>query len=318
VLAAPAALLLLNRRPAVVRPRDDRVAPLPVPVRSRSAPDRPRDRAFGEARSRPPLPALLRQLRSAPSSPRSASSPWTRRRRRSWRQVGNRVFDADAATRLYHETEAIPSSWWRRCEPRARATRLRRPGGGLSAFRPARTRVIAGRLAQLSDHARGRRRPRRDRARLRPVGLVRLVGDEDAVVGALDELWRKRIVREQGPNAYDLHSRQAAGRRLRRDERPPASPLHRRVAEALVPRTRRTLDPVSAQIAAHYEEAPASWSRRSPLLEGSGRRPGDIRPRRSDRPRRPRLVAARGSCPRAPGATAGSSISSSSSPRATG
>jgi len=55
---------------------------------------------------------------------------------------------------------------------------------------------------------------------------------------------------------------------------------------------------VSAEIAAHYESA-GLWSRRSPLLEGGGRRPGRLRPRRRDRPRRPRPHA---SPPAAPSA----------------
>ncbi len=78
---------------------------------------------------------------------------------------------------------------------------------------------------------------------------------EETVVRALDELWRRRIVREQGTDAYDFgHERirevayaamSAARRRF----------LHRRVAEALESVYRGNLDAVAGQVAAHYEKA---------------------------------------------------------------
>jgi predicted ATPase len=79
--------------------------------------------------------------------------------------------------------------------------------------------------------------------------------DEVALVRGLDELWQRRVVREQGTEAYDFgHEKirevivsemSAARRRL----------LHRQVAEALELIHADDLDAVSAQIAAHYEQA---------------------------------------------------------------
>jgi tetratricopeptide (TPR) repeat protein len=79
--------------------------------------------------------------------------------------------------------------------------------------------------------------------------------DEETSVRALDELWRRRIVREQGTDAYDFaHDRirevayaglSAARRRL----------LHRRVAETLEAVHAADLDAVAGQVAAHYEQA---------------------------------------------------------------
>ncbi len=79
--------------------------------------------------------------------------------------------------------------------------------------------------------------------------------DEDALVRGLDELWQRRIVREQGGDAYDFsHDKlreqaytalSTAHRRL----------LHRRVAESLAEVYTSDLDSVSRQIAAHYERA---------------------------------------------------------------
>lgn len=78
---------------------------------------------------------------------------------------------------------------------------------------------------------------------------------EEEIVRSLDELWQRRIVREQGEDAYDFSheklrevaytSLSAARRRL----------LHRRVAEALEAVTTLDLDAVSPQLAAHYEQA---------------------------------------------------------------
>ncbi|HEV7499975.1 MAG TPA: 6-hydroxy-D-nicotine oxidase, partial [Vicinamibacteria bacterium] len=83
----------------------------------------------------------------------------------------------------------------------------------------------------------------------------RLVGDEDVVVRALDELWRKRIVREQGPNAYDFTHDKLRDVAYGETSAPQRRRLHRRVAEVLVAAHQPDLDPVSAQIAAHYESA---------------------------------------------------------------
>ncbi|GCE24218.1 hypothetical protein KDK_80180 [Dictyobacter kobayashii] len=79
--------------------------------------------------------------------------------------------------------------------------------------------------------------------------------DEDAVVTSLDELWQRRIVREQEDESYDFsheklrqqayHSLSAIRRRQ----------LHRRVAEAFVAIYADDLDSVSQHVATHYERA---------------------------------------------------------------
>ncbi len=117
--------------------------------------------------------------------------------------------------------------------------------------------VIVARLAQLSPPAH------------ELINLAAVIGraftfavlaqasgaDEDTLVSGLDELWQRRIVREQGQDAYDFsHDKirevaytaiSAARRRL----------LHRRVAEALERGHGGSLDTVSGQIAAHFERA---------------------------------------------------------------
>ena len=78
--------------------------------------------------------------------------------------------------------------------------------------------------------------------------------ERELVVG-LDELWRRRIIREQGVDAYDF-----SHDRIREVAYGEISPmlrrhLHRRVAQALVDRHAHEIDAVSGQIAAHYDLA---------------------------------------------------------------
>jgi DNA-binding SARP family transcriptional activator len=81
---------------------------------------------------------------------------------------------------------------------------------------------------------------------------------EDAVVQALDELWQRRIVREQDGGTAETYD--FSHDKLREQAYASLSPayrhlLHRRVAEALETVYAGDLDAVSAQVAAHYERA---------------------------------------------------------------
>jgi serine/threonine protein kinase len=117
--------------------------------------------------------------------------------------------------------------------------------------------VIASRLAQLSI-------PSRELAGLAAVigraftyeVLVQASGyDEYMLVQGLDELWQRRIVREQGGETYDFSHdklREGAYTALSNARR---RLLHRRVAEALEKIYASDLGAVSGQIAAHYEGA---------------------------------------------------------------
>jgi predicted ATPase len=101
------------------------------------------------------------------------------------------------------------------------------------------------------------------------VGLAAVVGraftfdvlkhasgtDEETLVRGLDELWQRRIVREQGEAAYDFshdkireiaYADQSSARRRWQ---------HRQVAEALTTLYADQLDAVAEQIAGHYERA---------------------------------------------------------------
>jgi DNA-binding SARP family transcriptional activator len=129
-----------------------------------------------------------------------------------------------------------------------------------STLPPSVQSVLATRLAQLSPLA-------REVANVAAVigreftfsVLARASGEsEDAVVRGLDELWQRRIVREQGAGTaetYDFSHDKL--RELAYDSLSPAHQhlLHRRVAEALVEVYADDQDAISGQIAAHYERA---------------------------------------------------------------
>jgi DNA-binding SARP family transcriptional activator len=116
--------------------------------------------------------------------------------------------------------------------------------------------VIEARLSRLSESAR------------ELVGLAATIGrefttevlgragdaDQATLIRDLDELWRRRIVRERGPDGYDFSHdklRQVAYQGLSPARR---RRHHLRIAEAL--RAARDVD--SAQIARHFERAGAS------------------------------------------------------------
>jgi DNA-binding SARP family transcriptional activator len=134
---------------------------------------------------------------------------------------------------------------------------------GRQTLPPRAHAVIEARLAQLS----------RDGQEL--ASLAATVGraftfevlaaassqSEERLVEALDELWRRRIVRERAADAYDFSHdkiREAAYARAGPARR---HLLHRRVAQALERCHAGDLDRVAAQLAAHYEQA--GWAARA-------------------------------------------------------
>jgi DNA-binding SARP family transcriptional activator/predicted ATPase len=117
--------------------------------------------------------------------------------------------------------------------------------------------VIQARLAQLSPLAQGLAALAATIGRSFTFPVLAAAGqlDEVALSQQLDELWRRRIIRAQGVNAYDFSHdriREAAYTGISPIQRPQ---LHRRIAEALAAVYAEELDTVAAQLAAHYEQA---------------------------------------------------------------
>ncbi len=131
------------------------------------------------------------------------------------------------------------------------------PAPGDAGLPPRVRSVLEARLAQLSPPARALAELAATIGREFSFELLARAGtrDEEALVRALDELWRRRIVRERGASGYDFsHGKlqevayrgtSAARRRL----------LHRHVAQALEVLHAAEPGSVSYQVAAHYERA---------------------------------------------------------------
>ncbi len=167
-------------------------------------------------------------------------------------RLRGRPLDGDAAARLFAETEGNPlfvvealRAGWSGSE------------GEPHVLSPRVQAVIASRLARLSE-------PVHELAGLaaavgRPFTASLLAAasdlDEQSLVRGLDELWRRRIVREDGADAYDFdHDRirevayAELGPALRRRH-------HLRIATALAAAPGDEAEQASAEIAWHFEQA---------------------------------------------------------------
>jgi DNA-binding SARP family transcriptional activator len=183
-------------------------------------------------------------------------------------QMVGKEIDTGSAQLLYRETEGNPlfvvesvraglpdHDRDSKASPAQRLPHASLPDG--VSLPPKVQSVLEARLAQVSP-------PARELAALAStIGrefsfelLAEASGrDEHTLVGELDELWQRRIVRERGTHAYDFShdklrdvaygSMSAARRRL----------LHRNIAQALETHHAADLDPVNQQLAAHYERA---------------------------------------------------------------
>lgn len=117
--------------------------------------------------------------------------------------------------------------------------------------------VLQARLAQLSPHARELARVAAAIGRAFSLTILSQASasNEDGLVRALDELWQRRIVREQDQETYDFcHDK------LREVAYGELSPvrrrhLHCRIAGALEQMHVPVANRVSGQVAAHYEQA---------------------------------------------------------------
>lgn len=124
------------------------------------------------------------------------------------------------------------------------------------ALPPTVQAVITTRLGQISPPARQLAQVAAVIGRAFAVAVLAAASDlpEDALVEGVDELWRRRIVREQG-DGYDFSHDKI--REVAYAQVPPLrrQRLHRRVAQALEQHHAHQLAEVAGSLAAHYEQA---------------------------------------------------------------
>jgi tetratricopeptide (TPR) repeat protein len=86
--------------------------------------------------------------------------------------------------------------------------------------------------------------------------LLRVGGeDEETITHALDELWQRHVVREEGANLFDFTHDKLREVAYLETSLPKRRLLHRQIAQALEVIMADVLDDTSAQLAAHFEQA---------------------------------------------------------------
>ena len=117
--------------------------------------------------------------------------------------------------------------------------------------------VIQWRLQQLSEQARALLEAAAVIGRSFTHELLRTVSDvsEDTLIHSLDELWRRRIIRERGAVSYDFHHDFIRDVTYRSISPGWLRVYHRRTAEALLTLGPTAIDENSGRIAAHFAAA---------------------------------------------------------------
>ncbi|MDR0359205.1 MAG: AAA family ATPase [bacterium] len=168
-----------------------------------------------------------------------------------------RALEPEVAARLHQATGGFPlfvvegAELW--TEPARRGQLPSTVVPGLPAHARA---VLHGRLASLSTATRGLLELA---AVLGPDFSLELLAessdlDEAAMVAAIDDLWRRRLVRAAGPGSYDVSHDLIREAVLEAISPPRRWLLHRRAAQALELQQSGTPG-TAARIAFHYEEA---------------------------------------------------------------
>jgi DNA-binding SARP family transcriptional activator/tetratricopeptide (TPR) repeat protein len=160
------------------------------------------------------------------------------------------TIDPELAARLWSETEGNPLF----------VIEALRAGissdGSQEVLTPTMRAVLRARLGQLTD---GARRLAEAAAVIgRPFSFGLLVSatgiDERELVDHVDELWRRRIIREQGLT-YDFSHDKLRAVALEMVSPVRRRQLHRAVAEAIAVELHNDIDAASPQLAAHYDQA---------------------------------------------------------------
>jgi DNA-binding SARP family transcriptional activator len=179
-------------------------------------------------------------------------------------EVLEHTLDEQALARIYRETEGHPLF----IVERGRIEAAKQPGAGIGEALSQVQSVVAARLALLSEEARATAEVAAAIGRDFRFDILAEASDveENALVRAVDELWRRQIVRVQADERWDFsHDRirevaysgiGPARRRL----------IHRRIAQGMERLFADRLDEVSASIAVHLDRG-GQPARAVPFLE---------------------------------------------------
>ena len=179
-------------------------------------------------------------------------------------EVAEHPLDETALAHAFRETEGHPLF----IVERGRMELARQPGASGDTALPQVQSVVAARLALLSEEARAAAEVAAAVGRDFRFDILAEASDleEDVLVRALDELWRRHIVRVQADERWDFsHDRirevaysgiGPARRRL----------IHRRIAQGMELLFAGRLDEVSASIGAHLDRG-GQPARAVPFLE---------------------------------------------------
>ena len=166
------------------------------------------------------------------------------------RLCGEGTIDPQLAARLWGETEGNPLFV------------IEALRAGISSdesqavLTPTMRAVLRARLGQLTDGARRLAEVAAVIGRPFSVGLlVSATGtNEHELVDHVDELWRRRIIRDQGLT-YDFSHDKLRAVALEMISPARRRQLHRAVAEAIAVERHKDIDAASPQLAAHYDQA---------------------------------------------------------------
>jgi DNA-binding SARP family transcriptional activator len=163
---------------------------------------------------------------------------------------GEDTIDPELAARLWSETEGNPLFVIEALRARISSDRSQ------AVLTPTMRAVLRVRLDQLTD---GARRLAEVAAVIgRPFSVSLLASatgtDERELVDHVDELWRRRIIRDQGVT-YDFSHDKLRAVALEMVTPARRRQLHRAVAEAIAVERRKDIDAASPQLAAHYDQA---------------------------------------------------------------
>lgn len=176
-------------------------------------------------------------------------------------QIQGYDLDDSASIHLFHETEGNPLFVVETI--RASMDRIRNADASIlitsdqHILPPKVQATILRRLVNLSPVARKIVEIGAANGRTFTFDLLQLIGqyDDDTIIHALDELWQKRIVREQSPNVFDFTHDKLREVAYLETSPPQRRLLHRRIARALRTLHAEHLEPISGQLAAQYAGA---------------------------------------------------------------